>query len=67
MKFKNINKTSRVKRIERKLKKEQRTLSRKYESLKLRKNKEKGEATRQNIQKQIAKVQRYHQRLSNMW
>ncbi|MGL5066327.1 MAG: RNA-guided endonuclease InsQ/TnpB family protein [Sarcina sp.] len=66
MKFKNINKTSNVKRLERKLKKEQRTLSRKYESLKLRKNKEKGEATRQNIQKQIAKVQRYHQRLTNI-
>ena len=66
MKFKNINKTSNVRRLERKLKKEQRTLSRKYESLKLRKNKEKGEATRQNIQKQIAKVQRYHQRLTNI-
>ena len=49
-----------------KLKIEQRTLSRKYESLKLRKNKEKGEATRQNILKQIAKVQKYHQRLTNI-
>jgi putative transposase len=43
-----------------KLKIEQRILSRKYESFKFRKNKEKGEATRQNIQKQIAKVQKYH-------
>ena len=67
MKFKNINKTSRVKKIERKLKKEQRKLSRKYESLKIRnKNIKKEKATRQNIQKQIAKVQKYHDRLFNI-
>ena len=66
MKFKNINKTSKVKRLERKLKKEQRTLSRKYESLKIRNKNEKGGATRQNIQKQIAKVQKYHHRLANI-
>ncbi|WXR63048.1 transposase [Peptostreptococcaceae bacterium AGR-M142] len=63
--FKNINKTIRIKKIEKKLKREQRKLSRKYESLKL-KNKRKGEATRQNIKKQIVKVQRVHQRLSNI-
>ena len=66
---KNINKTKKVKRLEKKLKREQRKLSRKYESLKLRnKNikKEGGTATRQNIQKQIAKVQRLHQTLSNI-
>lgn len=63
---KNINKTARVKKIEKKLKREQRKLSRKYESLKLRNKKEKGEATRQNIQKQIVKVQRIHQRLANI-
>ncbi|WP_138207043.1 RNA-guided endonuclease InsQ/TnpB family protein [Haloimpatiens lingqiaonensis] len=63
---KNINKTANVKEIEKKLKREQRKLSRKYESLKLRNKKEKGEATRQNIQKQIVKVQRVHQRLSNI-
>lgn len=49
-KFKNINKTSTVKKIEKKLKREQRKLSRKYESLKIRNKKEEGRATRQNIQ-----------------
>lgn len=57
-KFKNINKTSTVKKIEKKLKREQRKLSRKYESLKIRKKKEKGEATYKNIQKQVVKVQK---------
>ena len=65
--FKNINKTSTVKRIEKKLKREQRKLSRKYESLKIRnKNIEEGRATRQNIQKQVVKVQKLHQRLANI-
>ena len=64
--YKNINKTSKVKKIEKKLKREQRKLSRKYESLKIRNKKEKGEATRQNIQKQIFRVQKLHQRLSNI-
>ncbi len=62
----NINKTKRVKRLEKKLKREQRKLSRKYESLKLRNKKEGGTATRQNIQKQIVKVQKIHQTLSNI-
>ncbi|WP_334212194.1 transposase [Clostridium perfringens] len=66
-KFKNINKTSTVKKIEKKLKREQRKLSRKYESLKIRnKNIKEGRATGQNIQKQIVKVQRLHQRLANI-
>ena len=66
-KFKNINKTSTVKKIEKKLKREQRKLSRKYESLKIRnKNIEEGRATRQNIQKQVVKVQKLHQRLANI-
>lgn len=65
--FKNINKTSNVKKIEKKLKKEQKRLSRKYESLKLRNKKEKGgDATSQNIQKQVVKVQKLHQRLTNI-
>ena len=64
--YKNINKTSTVKKIEKKLKREQRKLSRKYESLKIRNKKEKGEATRQNIQKQVVKVQKLHQRLNNI-
>ena len=67
IKFKNINKTSTVKKIEKKLKREQRKLSRKYESLKIRNKKEKGgNATSQNIQKQIVKVQKLHQRLTNI-
>ncbi|WP_341479831.1 transposase [Clostridium perfringens] len=66
-KFKNINKTSTVKKIEKKLKREQRKLSRKYESLKIRnKNIKEGRATDQNIQKQIVKVQKLHQRLTNI-
>ena len=66
-KFKNINKTSTVKKIEKKLKREQRKLSRKYESLKIRnKNIKEGRATGQNIQKQVIKVQKLHQRLRNI-
>lgn len=65
--FKNINKTSNVKKIEKKLKKEQKRLSRKYESLKIRnKNIEEGRVTCQNIQKQVVKVQKLHQRLTNI-
>lgn len=41
-------------------------LSRKYESLKLKNKKEGGNATRQNISKQIVKVQNLHQNLSNI-
>ena len=66
-KFKNINKTSTIKKVEKNLKREQRKLSRKYESLKIRNKKEKGgNVTRQNIQKQIVKVQKLHQRLTNI-
>ena len=67
IKFKNINKTATIKKIEKKLKREQRKLSRKYESLKTRnKNIREGRATSQNIQKQIVKVQKLHQRLRNI-
>ena len=67
IKFKNINKTLTVKKIEKTLKREQRKLSRKYESLKTRnKNIREGRATSQNIQKQIVKVQKLHQRLRNI-
>lgn len=62
---KNINKTSKVKKLEKKLKREQRCLSRKYEDYKKR-SKKKGEATRQNIQKQTIKVQELHQRIENI-
>ena len=63
---KNINKTAKLKKIEKQLKREQRCLSRKYEGLKKRNNKMKGEATRQNIQKQVLKVQKLHQRIDNI-
>ncbi|HAT4288956.1 TPA: IS200/IS605 family element transposase accessory protein TnpB, partial [Clostridium perfringens] len=66
-KFKNINKTSTFKKIEKKLKREQRKLSRKYKDLKIRnKNIKEGRATGQNIQKQVVKVQKLHQRLRNI-
>ena len=61
--FKNINKTQKVRRLEKKLKREQRKLSRKYESFKLRNNL-KGVATRQNIQKQLLNVQRIYYKLT---
>lgn len=65
--YKNVNKSARVRKLEKKLRREQRRLSRKYESLKIRnKNVKKGAATRQNIQKQKLKVQRLHQRLDNI-
>ena len=60
----NINKTDEVRRLEKKLRREQRKLSRKYESLKERNKTMKGEATRQNIQKQKLKVQRINYRLA---
>lgn len=58
--YKNINKTKRVKKLEKKLKREQRCLSRKYE------NKKKGKTQGKNIQKQIGKVQKTHHILSNI-
>lgn len=61
--FGNINKTGEVRRLEKKLRREQRRLSRKYESLKKRSKTMEGEVTRQNIQKQLLKVQRIHYRL----
>ena len=63
---KNINKTARLKKLEKQLKREQRCLSRKYEDLKKRNKKMKGEATRQNIQKQVLKVQKLHHRIDNI-
>lgn len=63
---KNINKTAKLKKIEKQLKREQRCLSRKYEGLKKRNNKIKGEATRQNIKKQVLKVQKLHHRIDNI-
>lgn len=65
-KFQNINKTTQLKKLEKRLKREQRCLSRKYESLKQRNKIMKGEATKQNIQKQIQKVQKLYQRIYNI-
>lgn len=62
--FKNINKTNRIRKIEKKLKREQRKLSRKYEVNKVKIKK--GEATRKNINKQRLKVARLHERLTNI-
>ena len=59
--YKNINKSARLKKLEKQLRREQRGLSRKYEYLK------KGESTqRANIQKQKLKVQKLHHRLDNI-
>ena len=58
--YKNINKSAKVKKLEKQLKREQRCLSRKYENLK------KGESTRKNIQKQKLKVQKLYHRLDNI-
>ena len=63
---KNINKSARLKKLEKQLKREQRCLSRKYEDLKKHNKKMEGEATRQNIQKQVLKVQRLHHRIDNI-
>ena len=64
--YKNVNKSSQIRKLEKKLRREQRCLSRKYEDLKKRNKNMKGVATRQNIQKQKLKVQKLHQRLDNI-
>lgn len=58
--FKNINKTARLRKLEKQLRREQRCLSRKYESLK------KGESTQKNIQKQKLRVQKLHHKIDNI-
>lgn len=60
--YKNINKTQRIRKLEKKLKREQKRLSRKYEFLK----KKGGTATKSNIKKKIVKVQKLHHRLDNI-
>ena len=60
--YKNINKTQRIRKLEKKLKREQKRLSRKYEFLKKRG----GTATKSNINKKIANVQKLHHRLDNI-
>ena len=59
--YRNINKSAGLKKLEKQLIREQRSLSRKYESLK------KGESTqRANIQKQKLKVQKLHHKIDNI-
>lgn len=64
--YKNINKQPTLKALYKRLEREQRKLSREYESLKQRNKIMKGEATRQNIQKQVLTVQKLHQRIANI-
>jgi len=64
--YQNINKTACIMKLEKRLKRQQRKLSRKNESLKERTNIMKGEATRQNIQKQKLKVQKLYHRLNSI-
>ena len=63
---KNINKTAKLRKIEKRLKREQRCLSRKYEGLKKYNNKIKGDVIRQNIKKQVLKIQKLYQRIDNI-
>ena len=59
--YKNINKSAKLKKLEKQLIREQRSLSRKYENLK------KGESTqRANIQKQTLKVQKLHHKIDDI-
>lgn len=64
--YQNINKTNQVKKLEKKLKREQRSLSRKYEDYKKLNKNEREVVTRQNIQKQKLKVQRLHHKFDNI-
>ena len=59
--YKNINKSARIKKLEKKLRREQRCLSRKYENLK-----KGGPTQRTNIQKQKLKVQKLHHKIDNI-
>ena len=59
--FKNINKSIKIKKLEKSLKRQQKSLSRKFEN----KKRKRGE-TANNIQKNILKVQRLHRRLRNI-
>lgn len=58
--YKNINKSVRVRKLEKRLRREHRCLSRRYENLK------KGGSTQKNIQNQKLKVQRLHHKIDNI-
>ena len=59
--YKNINKSAKLKKLEKKLIREQRSLSRKYENLK-----KGGSTQKRNIQKQRLKIQKLHHRIDNI-
>ena len=59
--YKNINKSAKLKKLEKKLIREQRSLSRKYENIK-----KGGSTQKRNIQKQRLKIQKLHQRIDNI-
>ncbi|WP_438313244.1 transposase [Sporosarcina sp. FA9] len=61
--FGNINKTQRVVKLEKQLKRQQRKLSRSYEH---NKNRKRGEFCAKNRQKQLVVVQKLHARLANI-
>ena len=59
--YKNINKSAKLRKLEKKLIREQRSLSRKYENLK-----KGGPTQKRNIQKQRLKIQKLHHRIDNI-
>ena len=59
--YKNINKSAKLKKLEKKLIREQRSLSRKYENIK-----KGGSTQKRNIQKQRLKIQKLHHRIDNI-
>ena len=59
--YKNINKSAKLKKLEKRLIREQRSLSRKYENLK-----KGGSTQKRNIQKQRLKIQKLHHRIDNI-
>ena len=61
--FPNVNKTLKVKELEKRLKRQQRKLSRSYEQ---NKNRKRGEFCAKNRQKQLIRVQKLHARLANI-
>ena len=59
--YKNINKSAKLKKLEKKLIREQRSLSRNYENIK-----KGGSTQKRNIQKQRLKIQKLHHRIDNI-
>ena len=64
--YKNINKTAKIRSLEKKLRREQMSLSRKYEAKKKLSKKEQKGGSYSNIEKQKLKVQKLHQRINNI-